>query len=228
MLKMSLTYHYFLGLKNLTIIDNIINDIKKQYNVELDFAKIPLDDLETLKLFEKADTSGIFQFESNGMKNFLRKLKPNSFNDVVAAIALFRPGAAPNIEPYIRRKFGQEDVSYIDESLKDISKDTYGLLIYQEQVMQAANLYAGYTLGEADILRRAMSKKKLDLLKNEEEKFISKSIAKGHSEEQAKKVFGLVLNFAGYGFNKSHSVAYSIIALKMAYLKCHYKTVFFD
>lgn len=217
----------FLGLKNLTIIDNIINDIKKQYNVELDFAKIPLDDLETLKLFEKADTSGIFQFESNGMKNFLRKLKPNSFNDVVAAIALFRPGAAPNIEPYIRRKFGQEDVSYIDESLKDISKDTYGLLIYQEQVMQAANLYAGYTLGEADILRRAMSKKKLDLLKNEEEKFISKSIAKGHSEEQAKKVFGLVLNFAGYGFNKSHSVAYSIIALKMAYLKCHYKTVFF-
>ncbi len=217
----------FLGLKNLTIIDNIINDIKEQMNEDIDFSKIPLDDKEALGLFERANTSGIFQFESAGMRNFLRKLKPNSFDDIVAAIALFRPGAAPNIDPYIRRKFGQEKVTYIDPSLEEISKNTYGLLIYQEQVMQVANIYAGYSLAEADILRRAMSKKKLDLLKNEEEKFITKSISNGHSKEQAKKVFSLVLNFAGYGFNKSHSVAYSTIALKMAYLKCHYKTIFF-
>lgn len=217
----------FLGLKNLSIIDNIINDIKEQTNEEIDFSKIPLDDKEALSLFERADTSGIFQFESNGMRNFLRKLKPTSFEDIVAAIALFRPGAAPNIDPYIRRKYKQEQITYIDPSFEAISKNTYGLLIYQEQVMQAANLYAGYSLGEADILRRAMSKKKLDLLKNEEDKFIIKSMEKGHSKDQAKKVFALVLNFAGYGFNKSHSVAYSTIALKMAYLKCHFKTFFF-
>ena len=217
----------FLGLKNLTIIDNILNDIKASTSIEIDFSKIPLDDKETLKLFETANTSGIFQFESSGMRNFLRKLKPSSFDDVVAAIALFRPGAAPNIDPYIRRKFKQEEVTYIDKSLQEISTSTFGLLIYQEQVIQAASLYAGYSLGEADILRRAMSKKKLDLLKTEEEKFIQKSISKGHSKEQAQKVFSLILNFAGYGFNKSHSVAYSIVAFKMAYLKCHYKTIFF-
>lgn len=217
----------FLALKNLTIINNILCDIKQQTNISLDFSKIPLDDYETLKIFETANTSGIFQFESSGMRNFLRKLKPNTFEDIFAAIALFRPGAAPNIDPYIRRKHGEEKVTYLDPSLESISKDTYGILIYQEQIMQAASLYAGYTLGEADILRRAMSKKKIDLLKNEEEKFISKSLEKGHTKEQAKKIFALILNFAGYGFNRSHSVVYSIIAYKMAYLKCHYKTIFF-
>ncbi len=216
----------FLGLKNLTIIDNIISDINAM-GIDINFSKIPLDDRGALQIFTEADTTGIFQFESSGMKNFLRKLKPNSFDDIVAAIALFRPGAAPNIDPYIRRKNNLEKVTYIDKSLETISKSTYGLLIYQEQIMQAANLYAGYSLGEADILRRAMSKKKIELIKNEEEKFITKSIAKGHTANQAKEVFSLVLNFAGYGFNKSHSVAYSVIALKMAYLKSHYKTVFF-
>ena len=217
----------FLGLKNLTIIDNILTDIKNQTGKAIDFSKIPLDDKETIKIFEEANTSGIFQFESTGMRNFLRRLKPNSFEDIFAAIALFRPGAAINIDSYIRRKHGEEKIEYLDPSLESITKNTYGILVYQEQIMQVARLYANYTYGEADILRRAMSKKKIDLLKNEEEKFISKSIAAGHDKEKSKSIFELILNFAGYGFNRSHSVAYSIIAYKMAYLKCHYKTIFF-
>lgn len=217
----------FLGLKNLTIIDNILTDIKNQTGTAIDFSKIPLDDKETIKIFEEANTSGIFQFESTGMRNFLRRLKPNSFEDIFAAIALFRPGAAINIDSYIRRKHGEEKIEYLDPSLESITKNTYGILVYQEQIMQVARLYANYTYGEADILRRAMSKKKIDLLKNEEEKFISKSIAAGHNKEKSKSIFELILNFAGYGFNRSHSVAYSIIAYKMAYLKCHYKTIFF-
>ena len=218
----------FLGIKNLTIIDNIIKNIKEMYNEDIDFSKIPLDDKDTLHMFEEANTSGIFQFESTGMRNFLRRLRPNSFEDIFAAIALFRPGAAINIDSYIKRRHNEEKVTYLDPSLEKITKNTYGILIYQEQIMQLANVYAGYTLGEADILRRAMSKKKVDLLKQEEEKFINKSIEKGHTKEQAEKIFNLVLNFAGYGFNRSHSVAYSLVAYKMAYLKCHYPTIFFQ
>ena len=218
----------FLVLKNLTLIDNILNDIRIVYGEDIDFNKIPLDDSETLKIFETANTCGIFQFESSGMRNFLRKLKPNTFEDIFAAIALFRPGAALNIDSYIKRKHGEEKVTYIDPSFEKITKNTYGFLIYQEQIMQIANVYAGYSLADADILRRAMSKKKLDLLKSEEDKFIQKSVEKGHSMSQARKVFSLILNFAGFGFNKSHSVVYSIIAYKMAYLKCHYETIFFS
>ena len=217
----------FLVLKNLTLIDNIINDIKELEGVEIDFNKIPLDDKETLKIFEEANTCGIFQFESAGMRNFLKRLKANTFEDIVAAIALFRPGAALNIDSYIKRKHGEEKIAYLDPSLEDITKNTYGFLIYQEQIMQLANVYAGYSLGEADILRRAMSKKKKELLKSEEDKFIKKSMENKHSMGQAKELFNLVLNFAGYGFNKSHSVVYSIIAYKMAYLKAHFKTIFF-
>lgn len=217
----------FLVLKNLTLIDNILKDIKDIYHENIDFNKIPLDDSETLKMFETANTCGIFQFETAGMRNFLRKLRPNTFEDIFAAIALFRPGAALNIDSYIKRKHGEEKITYIDPSFESIAESTYGFLIYQEQIMQVANLYAGYSLGEADILRRAMSKKKVALLEAEESKFIQKSVAKGHSVAQAKKVFSLILNFAGFGFNKSHSVVYSVIAYKMAYLKCRYKTVFF-
>ncbi|MDD5888514.1 MAG: DNA polymerase III subunit alpha [bacterium] len=217
----------FLGLKNLTIINNIINDVKDQTGEVIEFSKIPLNDQETLKIFETANTSGIFQFESTGMRNFLRNLKPNTFEDIFAAIALFRPGAAVNIDTYIKRKHGEEKITYPDKCLEPILKDTYGLLVYQEQIIQLANIYAGYTLGEADILRRAMSKKKYDLLKSEEDKFIEKSIKNNHPQSEAKEIFELILNFAGFGFNRSHSVAYSIIAYKMAYLKCHYKTIFF-
>lgn len=218
----------FLGLKNLTTIMNIISDIEKNTNDTIDFNKIPMNDKAALDLFMTANTSGIFQFESAGMRNFLRKLKPTTFEDIFAAIALFRPGPAVNIDSYIRRKHGIDAITYLDPVLKPILENTYGILIYQEQIMQVANVLAGYSLGEADILRRAMSKKKFDVLKNEEEKFVQKSVEKGHDEKTVREIFQLILNFAGYGFNRSHSVAYSIIAYKMAYLKAHYPTYFFS
>ena len=218
----------FLGIKNLTTIMNIIDDVKVHEHIDIDFSKIPLDDKDALKIFENANTCGIFQFESEGMKNFLRKLKPNTIDDIFAAIALFRPGPSVNIDSYIRRKYNKEKIEYIDPSLEDILKPTYGIIIYQEQIMQIAVKLAGFSLGEADILRRAMSKKKLDLLKSEEKKFIDGSIKNGYSMETAKKVFDLILNFANYGFNKSHSVCYAIVAYKMAYLKAKYPKYFFS
>ena len=217
----------FLGLKTLTTIMNIIEDIKQGENVEIDFNNIPLDNKEVLNLFSRADTTGIFQFESAGMRNFLRNLKPDSFEEIFAAIALFRPGPAGNIDSYIRRKEGNEEITYLDKTLESILKSTKGIIIYQEQIIQIANVYAGYTLGEADILRRAMSKKKMDILKQEEEKFITKSIERGHNKETSKQIFDLILNFANYGFNRSHSVAYSLIAYKMAYLKVKYPKYFY-
>ena len=218
----------FLGIKNLTTIMNIIADIESSLGIKINFSDSPLDDPDALKLFETADTCGIFQFESEGMKNFLRKLKPNTIYDIFAAIALFRPGPAVNIDSYIRRKHGLEQVTYLDPSLEGILSSTYGIIIYQEQIMQIANVMAGFSYGEADILRRAMSKKKLDLLKGEEIRFIEGSVTRGHKEEDAKRVFDLILNFANYGFNKSHSVSYAIVAYKMAYLKAKYPKFFFS
>ena len=154
----------FLALKNLSLIDNIITDINEKEEI-INFSKIPLDDKDTYKMFEEGNTCGIFQFESTGMRNFLKQLKPNSLDDIIAAIALFRPGASSSIDEYVKRKHKEKEIEYLDDSLIDITKNTYGILIYQEQIMQLANVYAGYTLGEADILRRAMSKKKIDLLK---------------------------------------------------------------
>ena len=217
----------FLGLTTLTTIMNIISDIKLNEGIDIDFNKIPLDDSKVLDIFKNAKTVGIFQFESNGMKNFLRKLKPNSFEDIFAAIALFRPGPASNIDTYISRKHGKEKVEYLDPCLEEILKSTYGIIIYQEQIMQIAVKLAGYTLGEADILRRAMSKKKKEILVLEEEKFINRSVENGYSREVAKKIYDLILEFANYGFNRSHSVAYSMIAYKMAYLKYYYPKYFY-
>ena len=217
----------FLGIRNLTIIMNVMDMILKNKNIKIDFNNIPLDDNDVYNLFARGDTSGIFQFESSGMRNFLRKLKPTNFNDLVAAIALFRPGPAENIDLYIARKEGKEKVIYQDKVLEPILKETYGIMIYQEQIMLVASAYAGYTLGEADILRRAISKKKVEVLKNEETKFIKKSTKLGHNLETSKTLFASILKFAGYGFNKSHAVAYSLVAYKMAYLKVHYKLEFY-
>ncbi len=211
----------FLSLKNLTTIDNIIKNIGN-----ISFKDIDIDDKEALKLFSNATTCGIFQFESSGMKNFLTKLKPNSFDDVIAAIALFRPGPSDNIDSYIRRKNGIEKIDYLDDSLIEILRPTYGIIIYQEQIMQIANIMAGYSYGEADVLRRAMSKKKKEILENEQNKFIENSIKRGYKEEIAKKTYDFILKFANYGFNKAHSVAYSMIAMKMAYLKNNYGEYF--
>ncbi len=218
----------FLGLKNLTTIMNILKDIEETRKEKIDFTKIPLDDKEALKIFYTANTSGIFQFESTGMRNFLSKLKPTSLEDIFAAIALFRPGPAVNIDSYINRKHGKEQITYIVDSLEDILKPTYGIIIYQEQIMQIARRLASFSYGEADILRRAMSKKKRDVLEKLQKKFIDGCIKNGLSLEKANEVYNLILNFANYGFNRAHSVAYSIIAYKMAYLKAHYKIEFFS
>ena len=218
----------FLGLKTLTTIMNILKDIEVGEKKVINFQTITLEDKNVLNLFATADTTGIFQFESDGMRNFLRNLKPSSMEDIFAAIALFRPGPAINIDSYIRRKNKEEKITYLDPCLEPILKSTKGIIIYQEQIMQIASTFAGYTLGEADILRRAMSKKKMDVLKNEESRFMERSIKRGHKKEVAKEIFDLILNFANFGFNRSHSVAYSIIAYKMAYLKYYYPKYFYS
>lgn len=210
----------FLALRNLSLITNVLNE------VDVDLKNISLNDQKTLKLFYEASTIGIFQFESGGMINFLRKLKVNSFEDLVAAVALFRPGPMNNIDSYIKRKQGIEKIDYIHSDLEDILKPTYGILIYQEQIMQVANVMAGYSFGEADILRRAMSKKKESVMLDEKDKFISRSVARGYSKEVSIKVYALILKFASYGFNRAHSVAYALLAYQMAYLKANYSKYF--
>lgn len=167
-------------------------------------------------------TDGIFQFESPGMKRFLEKLKVASFDDLIAALALYRPGAMEFIDNYIRRKEGLEEVTYPDKCLEKILKPTYGIIIYQEQILEIARTYAGYTLGEADILRRAISKKKEKVLLEEKPKFIEKSLSNGHTQKQAEQIYNLILKFANYGFNKSHSVGYATVAYKMAFLKTYF------
>ena len=211
----------FLALKTLTTIQNIIESINKNKKI-IDLNEIPLNDPKTFELFSEGNTLGIFQFEKPGMIDFLKKLKPQNFEDIFAALALYRPGPMDNIDSYIRRKEGKEKIDYIDTSIEDILKPTYGIIIYQEQIMQIVCTLAGYTMGEADILRRAISKKKGNVLLDEKEKFISKTIEKGHSIETATKVFDYILKFASYGFNRSHSVAYAMLSYKMAYLKAHY------
>ena len=216
----------FLALKNLSIITDVIKQINASEKVNLSFDNIPLDDEETIKIFYNGYTLGIFQFESKGMINFIKKLKPNCFDDIVSSIALFRPGPMQNIDTYIRRKHLEEKVDYIHPDLENILSSTYGIIIYQEQIMQIAVKLAGFSLGEADILRKAMSKKKSDILLSKKEDFIYRSISRGYSKEISTKIFDFILKFAEYGFNKAHSVSYAIIAYKMAYLKSHYKEYF--
>lgn len=217
----------FLGLRNLAVIDNILKTLEKEKNISLKFSDIPLDDNETNKVFQRGDTEGIFQFESSGMKEFLIKLHPDNFTDVYNANAFFRPGPSSNIDSFIKRKYGKEKIDFFDNSLEDILKETKGIIVYQEQIMKIASKMANFTLGEADILRRAMSKKKLSDIEKYRDKFINNSINNGYSKEKTEKIFNLILNFASYGFNKSHSVAYSIISYKMAYLKAHYPLYFY-
>lgn len=216
----------FLGISNLTMIDEVINNIRKDTNLNITFENIPMEDKKTMELFSNGDTEGIFQFEAPGMIQFLKKLKPTKFIDIVAATSLYRPGPMESIPQYLKNRKNPEKIDYINPDLKDILKETYGIIIYQEQVMQIAVTMAGYTLGEADILRRAMSKKKEEILLKEKEKFINGSINKGYSKELAEKVYNLILKFANYGFNKSHAVAYAMIAYRMAFLKTHFYSYF--
>ena len=210
----------FLALKNLTLINDVLKDI----NVSFD--DIPNDDNDTIKLFQSGDTSGIFQFESNGMISFLKKFKPNSFDEIVASIALYRPGPMDNIDTFIKRKRGLEKIDYIDPVLEPILKSTYGVIVYQEQIMEIARRMAGYSYGEADVLRRAMSKKKEDVLLKEKDRFISGCVSLGFDRNKSLKVYDLILKFASYGFNKAHSVSYALISYRIAYLKVHFPLVF--
>jgi DNA polymerase III subunit alpha len=216
----------FLGLRNLTLLNDVIKELKKD-NIKLNIDMIPMDDSKTFEIFKNTNTLGIFQFESEGMKNFLRKFRPNNFEEISAAIALFRPGPMNNIDLYIRRKNKEEKIDYFHPNLKKILEPTYGVIVYQEQIMQIASTMAGYSLSEADLLRRAMSKKKEDILLKEKDKFIKRSIELGYDKQISTTVFDLILKFAAYGFNRAHSVAYSLISYKMAYLKANYPKYFF-
>ena len=216
----------FLGLDNLTLISNVIDEIKANEKINISFDKIPMNDKRAIEVFYNVDTDGIFQFESPGMKRFLEKLKIKSFDDISLALALYRPGPMDNIDTFIRRREGKEKIDYIHPDLEEILSPTYGVIVYQEQIMQIVRKMAGYSFGEADVLRRAMSKKKEDVLLKEKPKFIEGSIKNGYPEEIAIKVYDMILKFANYGFNKSHSVAYAIIAYKMAFIKAYFLKYF--
>jgi len=212
----------FLSLRNLSIMGNVLNLIAENTKKKLEINKIPLNDSKVLQLFTEASTVGIFQFESEGMKSFLRKLKPTCFLDLVAAIALYRPGPMENIDTYIKRKEGREKITYLHEDLKPILEETYGIIVYQEQIMQILVKIGGFSFSEADTIRRAMSKKKKEVIMTAEEKFLERAAKEGYDLEISKTIYQMILKFANYGFNKSHSVSYALIGYQMAYLKAYY------
>lgn len=215
----------FLGLKTLTILEHTLAQIHAR-GVELTLEQIPLDDPDTYELFARGDTIGIFQFESGGMRENLRKLQPERLADLIAMNALYRPGPMANIDDFIARKHGREKVSYLHSKLADILDETYGIIVYQEQVMQIANQIAGFTLARADVLRRAMGKKKQKLMDEMMPEFISGCRESGLSESKAIELWNLIDKFASYGFNKSHAAGYSLVAYQTGYLKRHYPAEF--
>jgi DNA polymerase-3 subunit alpha len=215
----------FLGLRNLTVIDRTVKLIRER-GIEVDIEKIPLDDPEVYRLFAKGLTVGIFQFESSGMREFLKKLKPTTIEDLIAMNALYRPGPMENINDFIGRKHGQRKIKYVHPDLEPILRETYGIIVYQEQVMQIANRIAGFSLAEADIMRRAMGKKIRSLMEEMAEKFIAGAVKNGISRKKAREIFAYIEKFAQYGFNKSHSTAYAYVAYQTAWLKTHYPAEF--
>ena len=218
----------FLAVKNLTTIANILETIKKDKEIKINLNKINLNDEKVFQAFSMGNTDGIFQFESYGMRQFLKKLKPNNFLDLTSAIALYRPGPMQNIDSFIRRKHNQEKIEYLHEDLKSILNETFGIIVYQEQIMQILVKIGGYTYAESDNIRRAMSKKKKEIIEKEKEIFLKRAVDRGYKLELAIKIYELILKFADYGFNKSHSVAYALIAYQMAYLKTYYPNYFYS
>ena len=216
----------FLGLRNLTVIDKTIDLIKKRFDKEIDIDEIDMEDPKVYELFAKGLTVGIFQFESAGMREFLKKLKPKGIDGLIAMNALYRPGPMQNIDRYIKRAHGKEKVEYVHPLLEEALKETYGIIVYQEQVMQIANIIAGFTLSEADEMRRAIGKKIRSLMDQMADKFVKGAVKNGLSKGKAKQIFELIDKFAQYGFNKSHSVAYSYIAYQTGWLKTHYTAEF--
>ncbi|WP_446743683.1 DNA polymerase III subunit alpha [Silvibacterium acidisoli] len=227
--KMGLLKMDFLGLTTLTVIHDCLTMIKKNRGEDLDLATIPLDDQETYeKVFHRALTSGVFQFESGGMRDVLRRYKPTCVEDLTALNALYRPGPIQGgmIDDFIERKWGRRKVEYELPPLETILKETLGVIVYQEQVMQIANVLAGYSLGEADLLRRAMGKKNPEEMAKQRDRFTSGAAERDFPKDRITKIFDLMEQFAGYGFNKSHSAAYAILAYQTAYLKTHYPIEF--
>tara|TARA_R110002072_G_scaffold30092_2_gene94217 strand:+ start:1107 stop:4589 length:3483 start_codon:yes stop_codon:yes gene_type:complete len=222
----------FLGLRTLTIIDwalRDVNRIKRQNNEdEINIRKIPLDDSATYALIQRMDTTAVFQLESDGMKKLVNRLKPDVFDDLIALVALFRPGPLQSgmVDDFVERKHGRASVQYMHPDLKAILKPTYGVILYQEQVMQIAQILSAYSLGEADLLRRAMGKKKPEEMAKQRQMFTDGAVSRGVDKDKAKEIFDLMEKFAGYGFNKSHSAAYALVAYQTAWLKAHYPAAF--
>ena len=216
----------FLGLKNLTIIESTLKIVKNTQGIELNIDNLPLEDVATFKLFQDGETTGVFQFESSGMKRYLRDLKPTEFEDIIAMVALYRPGPMKWIPDYITGKHKIKKVVYLHPKLAPILEKTYGVAIYQEQVMSIARDLAGFTMGQADVLRKAMGKKIASLLAEQKEKFVEGCVKNGVYKELAEKIFSFIEPFAGYGFNRSHAACYAMIGYQTAYLKAHYPVEF--
>ncbi|MBS4216857.1 DNA polymerase III subunit alpha [Bacillus sp. FJAT-49711] len=216
----------FLGLRNLSLLERVVNSIEKRTGKKINPKEIPSHDEKTFAMLRKGDTTGIFQLESEGMRKVLRELGPTEFEDIVAVNALYRPGPMENIPEYIARKHGKKQVQFLHSDLKPILELTYGVIVYQEQIMQIASVMAGFTLGEADLLRRAVSKKKKEVLDLERKHFVEGALKKGHDEKIANATYDLIVRFANYGFNRSHAVAYSMISWQLSYLKANFPNDF--
>jgi len=212
----------FLGLKTLTVLQKAVELIERGRGIKIDLAALPLDDKKSYELLARADTAGVFQLESTGMRESLKRLKPDRLEDIIAMVALYRPGPMDNIPTYINRKHGDEPVDYLHPMLEGILKETYGVIIYQEQVIQIAQVMGGYSLGQADLLRRAMGKKDKAEMARQQARFVEGAKSKGVKEKDAAYIFELVDKFAGYGFNKSHAAAYAIVSYHTAYLKANF------
>ena len=216
----------FLGLRNLTMIQEVSALIRAEVDANFDIGQISLEDARTYQLIASANTMGVFQLESSGMQATLRQIAPSNIEDIISALSLYRPGPMANIPTFCARRHGRERISYDHPSLEPILRKTYGIIVYQEQIMQIASLVAGYSLGEADILRRAVSKMERKVMQEEGPKFIARAGQKGYSQTVAKNIFDLILRFANYGFNRSHAASYAIISYQMAYLKANYPQYF--
>lgn len=216
----------FLGLRNLSIIDEIVKEVQKE-NPSFQLNHIPLCDAKTCSVFAHGDTTGIFQFESEGMKNLLRRMKPSNMDDIACAMALYRPSSSMHIPEYLANRKDPSSIVYPCREMIPVLKSTYGIMIYQEQVMECAKVMAGFPLSKADILRRAISKKNMKVMQSMKGEFLQGCVKNGHPMELGEKMFGLIEQFAGYGFNKSHAVAYSVIACQLAWLKAHYPLHFY-
>ena len=216
----------FLGLRNLTTLQNAVEFTQKHAGVTVDMSEIPLDDKKTYQLLSQGNTIGIFQLESGGMKRVAKKLQPSRFSDITAMVALYRPGPMELIDDFIKGKLNPKTIKYPHDDLIPVLEETYGIAVYQEQALQIANVMAGYSLGEADILRRAIGKKKRSIMNKEKAKFIKRAQEKGYTKDIADKIWGYIDKFAGYGFNKAHATAYAMIAYQTAYMKANFPVEF--